>query len=938
MKEFDRILGQLESNQEFSHTRLCHGFWEAYLRIYAVTHGILDSKQIKDPAAADVQARTSPCFLETGFLNELLDLFATLPDLSKSFTFAASPEAWPRSREIEGTPNAEFKRVMAIINQYIPSEFRSDGLVWKQATISGEIVDFYALLRNRRVVIVGPPRIKYLGLFLQLEHYSYIPIALHGARYQRYEIEQQIIDNHPVTSEAPVVYLMQAGNLATWLTFRLHPVLKNAVLLDVGGGLNICSIDTVLTQQWSQVYRTEVAKTIQSVSPDWYLREEAFKGQTTSETRYNLWLELVAGIDARITEILHKPELQQILALHVSTTPAKNKITFVEHKPPQWTRIKQLLATSENSNHWANRGPVSTALEKAVAITLELPEQRSVIMCSSGTAALLALVGAYNYRAGRRLRWVISAYGFPCTTLGVLHDSLIIDCDEQGFIDLEMLRTLDLSSYDGVLATNTFGLHNNWNKLIDFCKVHEKHLLYDNALALVGCNRGLSGAPDEIISFHHTKPWGAGEGGCAIVPKELEASVRAMINFAKGLNVSARQYAFNGKPSELACASILARLELRPSWSILYRMQQRRISNLASQVGFLPLAPLNNTPRGSVPLVAEMPFGLNGKASIIPVERYYHPLTNNAPNASAIFQRLVNIPCHPDMAIFSDHEIISSLEKITTTPCNSPEVSNTFDAQPSIKTVSKKTTHLPKNSQQLMRGEMHFIGIGAQKSGTTWAWSVLKEHPDIFTPENKELNFFYSEQPEQVYQKLFANTPLGKITGEVSPNYFPRAVVPARIHQLVPNAKLFCILRDPVHRAYSQWKMAQRLGNISKTISFIDAFRSNQRLMADSGNYVELIEQFTEFFPLDKQLKVFFFDDILHQPQTVARCLFEYIGVRRDFIPTALNINPNPTSDPQSISPADQEEVRLYYQESIEKLEQLMGRELPDWKISSEYA
>ena len=38
-----------------------------------------------------------------------------------------------------------------------------------------------------------------------------------------------------------------------------------------------------------------------------------------------------------------------------------------------------------------------------------------------------------------------------------------------------------------------------------------------------------------------------------------------------------------------------------------------------------------------------------------------------------------------------------------------------------------------------------FVGIGAQKAGTTWAYHQLKTHPEIFVTEIKELNYFISE-------------------------------------------------------------------------------------------------------------------------------------------------------------------------------------------------
>ena len=35
-----------------------------------------------------------------------------------------------------------------------------------------------------------------------------------------------------------------------------------------------------------------------------------------------------------------------------------------------------------------------------------------------------------------------------------------------------------------------------------------------------------------------------------------------------------------------------------------------------------------------------------------------------------------------------------------------------------------------------------FIGIGAQKAGTTWLGHNLQLHPDVWMPRNRELHYF----------------------------------------------------------------------------------------------------------------------------------------------------------------------------------------------------
>ncbi|MDY6993754.1 MAG: sulfotransferase [Pseudomonadota bacterium] len=41
-----------------------------------------------------------------------------------------------------------------------------------------------------------------------------------------------------------------------------------------------------------------------------------------------------------------------------------------------------------------------------------------------------------------------------------------------------------------------------------------------------------------------------------------------------------------------------------------------------------------------------------------------------------------------------------------------------------------------------------FIGIGAQRSGTTWVANVMSLHPEIWVPPLKELHYFDSVSVE----------------------------------------------------------------------------------------------------------------------------------------------------------------------------------------------
>jgi dTDP-4-amino-4,6-dideoxygalactose transaminase len=345
-------------------------------------------------------------------------------------------------------------------------------------------------------------------------------------------------------------------------------------------------------------------------------------------------------------------------------------IAFIEQKNLDFEQLAETLRLSADSGSWANFGPVSSLLESALEQHLHLPPSRAVVMCSSGTAALFATIALKEYFAQRRLRWVVSAFGFRASSIGPLASAMVIDCDAGGILNLEQLAGLDPHSWDGAVVTNVFGLKSDLQDYITFCRDQKKEVIVDNAGLLDGFLRDDPRSPaDEILSFHQTKPWGMGEGGCAVVSREHAPLLRALINGGNGLGPAARLWASNSKISDVSCALILQRLLQAPEWSYAYQEQARRILPIALQAGFRPLAPIDLatlTPP-HLPMLARSPLSeadLENETMVL--QKYYRPLSMECPTAGAIYARIVNIPCHPDMALLSDEEIRCCLDRLPT--------------------------------------------------------------------------------------------------------------------------------------------------------------------------------------------------------------------------------------------------------------------------------
>lgn len=114
-----------------------------------------------------------------------------------------------------------------------------------------------------------------------------------------------------------------------------------------------------------------------------------------------------------------------------------------------------------------------------------------------------------------------------------------------------------------------------------------------------------------------------------------------------------------------------------------------------------------------------------------------------------------------------------------------------------------------------------FLVVGVQKGGTSSLFYYLQNHPQIClaTAITKEVHYFddnYS-RPLEWYRAHFPLTvakhirqsmsPAKLLTCEATPAYIFHPLVAERVRLTLPNAKFICVLRNPVDRAFSQYRM-----------------------------------------------------------------------------------------------------------------------------------
>lgn len=192
----------------------------------------------------------------------------------------------------------------------------------------------------------------------------------------------------------------------------------------------------------------------------------------------------------------------------------------------------------------------------------------------------------------------------------------------------------------------------------------------------------------------------------------------------------------------------------------------------------------------------------------------------------------------------------------------------------------------------------NFICPGAMKSGTTTLYRLLKQHPDIYLPR-KEICFFSADNWDKGfdwYQNIFRNHAGEKIVGEISPQYMYSPEAAERIYRLLgPDVKFIFLLRNPVKRAYSDYRMHQRIGVNAK--SFKEAIAEGKNNLnkdfIGKGLYAQQIKYYLKYYPIEN-MKFVLFEEFIRERKQMIEEIFDFLGVRNDIdIDFELHENPD---------------------------------------------
>ena len=319
--------------------------------------------------------------------------------------------------------------------------------------------------------------------------------------------------------------------------------------------------------------------------------------------------------------------------------------------------VNELMTIPLDTNQFTNGGTNVKLLEDYIKKNFNIDNSKCVIIVSNGSSALHSLAAGIELYEKKKINWATQAFTFPPSVQSNLSKTKIIDIDKDGGLDLNKVD----KSINGLIVTNIFGNVVDIKKYESFCHLHDKFLIFDNAATGYTEYNGkncLNYGCGCTISFHHTKPFGFGEGGAIIVDNKYEKGIRSLNNFGIGLT---EKYWIpegnNYKMSEISAIYILQYLKMNLNntidkhYKLYLYFQKQMIKNRITHFKLFPS--FHNgiiVPSCFCILFDNYNNKIREKMleNNIQVRKYYIPL-DNSKHANEIFDSILCIPCNSDM-------------------------------------------------------------------------------------------------------------------------------------------------------------------------------------------------------------------------------------------------------------------------------------------------
>ncbi len=244
-----------------------------------------------------------------------------------------------------------------------------------------------------------------------------------------------------------------------------------------------------------------------------------------------------------------------------------------------------------------------------------------------------------------------------------------------------------------------------------------------------------------------------------------------------------------------------------------------------------------------------------------------------------------------------------------------------------------------------------FLIAGAQKAGTTALHHFLAQHPEIGMSKVKELHWFDVDdhfgaaRGVEAYHARFTPRPEIRIFGESTPAYMYVPSAAPRIAQYNPAMKLVLILRDPIDRAFSHYRMVRDVFG-AEPLSFEAAVAAERGRLAFSdgrtsrgstfrrhayvarGLYAQQIERLRRDFAAEQML-LLRSEELRSDHATTLRRVHQFLGVSPEPIPEPVFIH---SQGEQAVPREIRRQLLPLFEDDLMALEQLTGWDLRSWR------
>ncbi len=233
-----------------------------------------------------------------------------------------------------------------------------------------------------------------------------------------------------------------------------------------------------------------------------------------------------------------------------------------------------------------------------------------------------------------------------------------------------------------------------------------------------------------------------------------------------------------------------------------------------------------------------------------------------------------------------------------------------------------------------------YVGIGTQKSGTSWWASLIEQHPDVVPNRfmRKEMHYLahflekeMSADEVATYHTAFAR-PRGKKCGEWTPNYMANPHAIQQLKVAAPEAKILVLIRNPVERYVSGFnhERKQRFGGVigpSVRMKVLKQYALRTESIWN-GMYGSQLEIVFDVFPRD-QVLVLQYEACKANPDSRIRKTYEFLGLDPTFTPAGVTRQVNtqrrqgPTLDTEY-----REMLQRIYRSDVQRLVKLCPDEI----------